>query len=53
MLTIPTQVFNDIEDDQYDFHGYSIRKFMLNAYLECVFRRAIPSVWSSQVPTAC
>ncbi|KAI4527448.1 N-terminal acetyltransferase A, auxiliary subunit [Schizophyllum commune Loenen D] len=28
------KVFNDIEDDQYDFHGYSIRKFMLNAYLD-------------------
>ncbi|KAL1747385.1 NMDA receptor-regulated protein 1-domain-containing protein [Schizophyllum fasciatum] len=28
------KVFDDIEDDQYDFHGYSIRKFMLNAYLD-------------------
>ena len=42
MLTIPTQVFNDIEDDQYDFHGYSIRKFILNAYLECVLPCPIP-----------
>jgi N-alpha-acetyltransferase 15/16, NatA auxiliary subunit len=28
------QVFNDIEDDQYDFHSYSLRKFTVNIYLK-------------------
>lgn len=27
------RVFNEIEDDQYDFHGYSLRKFTVNIYL--------------------
>ncbi|KAF7350445.1 hypothetical protein MVEN_01349700 [Mycena venus] len=27
------KVFDDFEDDQYDFHGYSIRKFTVNIYL--------------------
>lgn len=31
------KIFNEIEDDQYDFHGYSMRKFNLNVYLEYVF----------------
>lgn len=30
------KVFNEIEDDQYDFHGYSMRKFTLNIYMEYV-----------------
>lgn len=30
------KIFNEIEDDQYDFHGYSMRKFNLNVYLEYV-----------------
>ncbi|TRM60398.1 NMDA receptor-regulated protein 1-domain-containing protein [Schizophyllum amplum] len=34
ILNSVSQVFDDIEDDQYDFHGYSIRKFMINAYLD-------------------
>ncbi|KAJ7039762.1 NMDA receptor-regulated protein 1-domain-containing protein [Mycena alexandri] len=27
------KVFDDFEDDQYDFHGYSLRKFTVNIYL--------------------
>ncbi|KAJ7637139.1 NMDA receptor-regulated protein 1-domain-containing protein [Roridomyces roridus] len=27
------KVFDEIEDDQYDFHGYSLRKFTVNIYL--------------------
>ncbi|KAK7046670.1 NMDA receptor-regulated protein 1-domain-containing protein, partial [Favolaschia claudopus] len=27
------RVFEDFEDDQYDFHGYSLRKFTVNTYL--------------------
>ena len=30
------QVFDEIEDDQFDFHGYSLRKFTINAYLKYV-----------------
>lgn len=26
--------FNDMYDDQYDFHGYSLRKLTLNAYID-------------------
>lgn len=33
-LTI-LQVFNEYEDDQFDFHGYSLRRFTLNVYFEC------------------
>ncbi|KAJ7234648.1 NMDA receptor-regulated protein 1-domain-containing protein [Mycena haematopus] len=28
-----SKVFDDFEDDQYDFHGYSLRKFTVNIYL--------------------
>ncbi|KAJ7512093.1 NMDA receptor-regulated protein 1-domain-containing protein [Mycena galericulata] len=28
-----SKVFDEIEDDQYDFHGYSLRKFTINIYL--------------------
>ncbi|KAG7446845.1 N-terminal acetyltransferase A, auxiliary subunit [Guyanagaster necrorhizus] len=27
------KVFDEVEDDQYDFHGYSMRKFTINIYL--------------------
>ncbi|KDQ22405.1 hypothetical protein PLEOSDRAFT_1109515 [Pleurotus ostreatus PC15] len=27
------KIFHEMEDDQYDFHGYSLRKFNLNIYL--------------------
>ncbi|KAJ6486930.1 NMDA receptor-regulated protein 1-domain-containing protein [Mycena sanguinolenta] len=27
------KVFDDFEDDQYDFHGYSLRKFTVNIYM--------------------
>ena len=30
------QVFNEFEDDQFDFHGYSLRRFTLNVYLKYV-----------------
>ena len=29
-----SQTFNEFEDDQYDFHGYSLRKFTINIYLK-------------------
>ncbi|KAI0634817.1 NMDA receptor-regulated protein 1a [Trametes polyzona] len=28
------QVFKDFYDDQFDFHGYSVRKFLINSYLD-------------------
>jgi tetratricopeptide (TPR) repeat protein len=30
------KVFNEFEDDQFDFHGYSIRKFTVNMYLNMI-----------------
>jgi len=30
------QTFHDIEEDQYDFHSYCIRKGTLRAYIQCV-----------------
>ncbi|CAL1708693.1 unnamed protein product [Somion occarium] len=30
------KVFNEVEDDQYDFHGYSLRRFTINVYLEMI-----------------
>lgn len=29
-----SQAFNEFEDDQYDFHGYSLRKFTINIYMK-------------------
>jgi len=29
-----SQTFNEFEDDQYDFHGYSLRKFTINIYMK-------------------
>lgn len=29
-------MFDDLEDDEFDFHGYCIRKSTLKAYLKCV-----------------
>jgi len=31
------QVFEEFDDDQYDFHGYSMRKFTLNNYVRFGF----------------
>lgn len=31
------QIFDETEDDQYDFHGYSIRKFTINIYFRYTF----------------
>ena len=28
------KVFDLFEDDQFDFHGYSVRKFTINIYLK-------------------
>ncbi|KAF8223436.1 N-terminal acetyltransferase A, auxiliary subunit [Tricholoma matsutake] len=28
------RIFDEIEDDQYDFHGYNMRKFTINIYLK-------------------
>ncbi|KAI0341366.1 N-terminal acetyltransferase A, auxiliary subunit [Trametopsis cervina] len=36
------KIFNEIEDDQYDFHGYSLRKFTVNIYMNMV-------VWEDQL----
>jgi len=30
------KTFNEFEDDQYDFHGYSLRKFTINIYMNLV-----------------
>ncbi|KAF7975522.1 hypothetical protein HWV62_9339 [Athelia sp. TMB] len=30
------KLFEEIEDDQYDFHGYSLRKFTINIYLQLI-----------------
>lgn len=30
------QVFAEVEDDQYDFHSYCLRKSTLRAYVKCV-----------------
>jgi peptide alpha-N-acetyltransferase len=30
------KVIENFEDDQFDFHGYNLRKFTVNAYLKCV-----------------
>ena len=27
------KIFNEVEDDQYDFHGYSLRRFTINIYM--------------------
>lgn len=35
------QVFEEFEDDQFDFHGYSLRKFTINIYLKYVVRRPL------------
>ncbi|KAI0938433.1 hypothetical protein AcW1_001835 [Taiwanofungus camphoratus] len=31
--TAVQKVFDELEDDQFDFHGYSLRKFTINVYL--------------------
>ena len=31
---VSSQTFNEFEDDQYDFHGYSLRKFTINIYMK-------------------
>ena len=28
------RIFDVFEDDQFDFHGYSVRKFTINIYLK-------------------
>lgn len=28
------KVFDEFEDDQFDFHGYNLRKFTINIYLK-------------------
>jgi hypothetical protein len=28
------KIFETFEDDQYDFHGYNLRKFTVNIYLK-------------------
>ncbi|KAG5641987.1 hypothetical protein DXG03_003816 [Asterophora parasitica] len=30
------KIFNETQDDQYDFHGYNLRKFTLNIYIKLV-----------------
>ncbi|CCM05111.1 uncharacterized protein FIBRA_07318 [Fibroporia radiculosa] len=34
--TAVQKVFDELEDDQFDFHGYSLRKFTLNVYLDLI-----------------
>jgi len=33
-LTLVFQTFNDIENDQFDFHNYSLRRYSMNIYLK-------------------
>lgn len=35
-LDVVSQIFDVYEDDQFDFHGYSVRNFTINIYLKCV-----------------
>ncbi|KAI0689172.1 NMDA receptor-regulated protein 1-domain-containing protein [Cytidiella melzeri] len=30
------KIFSEVEDDQYDFHGYSLRKFTVNIYMNMI-----------------
>jgi N-alpha-acetyltransferase 15/16, NatA auxiliary subunit len=30
------KVFDEVEDDQYDFHGYALRKSTVNTYMKYV-----------------
>ncbi|KAH9928580.1 NMDA receptor-regulated protein 1a [Amylocystis lapponica] len=34
--TAVQKVFDELEDDQFDFHGYSLRKFTVNVYLDLI-----------------
>lgn len=37
VILIPSiQVFDEIDDDQFDFHGYNLRKFTISIYLKYV-----------------
>lgn len=31
------KIFDEFEDDQFDFHGYNLRKFTINIYLKYVY----------------
>ena len=43
------KIFDVFEDDQFDFHGYSVRKFTLNIYMKSVveFARGLVAASSS------
>ncbi len=32
------KIFDAFEDDQFDFHGYSVRKFTVNIYMKSVMK---------------
>lgn len=38
-----SQAFQEMDEDQYDFHAYCLRKQTLNAYIEYVNKTLIPS----------
>jgi len=50
------KVFSEVEDDQYDFHGYSLRRFTLNVYIDLLpwedQLRSHPSYVSSAIAAA-
>jgi peptide alpha-N-acetyltransferase len=45
------QIFDEIEDDQYDFHGYNMRKSTINIYLKFVYRNNCLFVFDSRFHT--
>ena len=49
-ILIPSiQVFDEIEDDQFDFHGYNLRKFTMNIYLKYVLNLYLRNIIPIQV----
>lgn len=38
-LLISFQTFDEVENDQFDFHNYSLRRFTMNTYLKCAIPR--------------
>lgn len=47
------QIFDDYEDDQYDFHGYILRRFTVNAYIGCVIPEGTTSERRNSTTTGC
>lgn len=41
LLLISFQTFDEVENDQFDFHNYSLRRFTMNTYLKCAIPRIV------------